>query len=125
MRVLLNDSNRKMLEEYLQDLLFGARRKEDLEVLVELLLTLQETGTPKTRESSARTAANNQVNFRCHLYKMSPDGILWIGFVKGMEKSKEILPGLSCEQGSLYFLYDEYNGKVVEFLQNRSQRDGA
>lgn len=118
MGILLNERNRKMLEEYLQDLLFGARRKEDLEVLVELLLTLQETDTPKSRKATARTAAKTQLDFRRHLYKMSPDGILWIGFVKGMEESREILPGLNCEQGSFYFLYDEYNGKVVEFLQN-------
>jgi hypothetical protein len=99
----LNERKQKMLEEYLQDLLFGAERKEDLELLVEILLTLRGADTPNTRGELFEGDANSEVHFRCHLYKMSPDGILWIGFVKGTGKSKEILPSLRSETRQFLF----------------------
>jgi hypothetical protein len=124
MKIPVNDQRRKSLEQFVQDLLFRAEKKEDFELLVEMLLTMRGANL-SANKGCARDSSANEANSRLHLYKMCPDGILWIGFVKGIGKATGILPSLSTEEGSFYFLYDERNGKVVEFLDDGTNRNAG
>ena len=115
----MNDRNQKMLEEFLQDLLFRAESKEELNLIVEILLEMQGTRTLEEKDKTRESNPWDERPSRCHLYKMCPDGIQWVGFVKGVEKTGDMLHGLNSAEGGFYFLYDERSGKVVEFLDAR------
>jgi hypothetical protein len=96
--------NRKF-EEFLQELILDIDRPEAIDLLLEILAELRKRSfgakqTPQCR-NTPRTASPD----RYDIFRIYPDRVVRIGFVRGAENAKRVLPGLHALGGNLYFLH--------------------
>lgn len=115
MEIPPNDDQRKIFDEFLQELLLAAKTDEALESLFEIFLAMREEDLALGKAQKPDRGVNAELGSRCHLFKKRPDGVEWIGFVTGTGTARDILLHLAVKGSGSYFLFDECTGKVVDF----------
>jgi len=106
MKYELDSQNRQNLEDFLQDLITHSDRPEQVDLLLEILNELHQEGSELTEQQASETTEVRVRFDRYDIFKMYPDRVVRIGFVRGMENAKRVLPGLNSLGGSVYFLSD-------------------
>ena len=110
MESTLDSRNQQNLEQFLQDLILNVDRPEQIGLLLEIL---QEISHPRSETPHKRASQPARVETRSDRYdifKMYPDRIVHIGFVKGAENARRVLPSLNSLGDSVYFLHDSSLG---------------
>ena len=114
--------NQQLLEEFLEDLLPWIDRKQDFDVIIEVLRSMQKTDSLPVRDDMPAQFRKIDDACRFEIFKMQPEGIVWIGYIEGFENAREILSSLNAVKSGVCFLYDNRTGHVVEFLDSSSER---
>jgi hypothetical protein len=117
MEFLLNGKNHEELEEFLQDLLLHATRPEEIDSLLQLLRTVQRSRTEAALEPLPQDVPQDEIGGRFDVFKINAAGILRIGFVRGIDNAKKILPSLNAVKDGVYFLYDAKSSKIMDFAR--------
>ena len=117
MDVPLNEDQKRMLEEFLQELLLVTKDGAAVDVLLDTLLAMNGNEILCQDGKISSLEPINGTGSRCHLFKMLPEGVEWVGFVREPERALDMLLGLAVEKSAFYFLYDENSGKVLELPQ--------
>lgn len=110
MEFSMESQNQEMLEGFLQDLILHIDRQEDVEILIEVLETMKRRSQKARRDQRITSALNGKCAGRFDIFKMDSDRIARIGFVKGADNAKMILPGLNSIGITIYFLNDANTG---------------
>ena len=94
----ISDSHQKEeLGGFLQELVLNVERPEDAEALLGILKELGGGGeTPRSAASDWR---------RYDIFKLSPERIERIGFVRGADSAMRMLPHLNALGDAVYFLH--------------------
>ncbi len=108
MKSAFDSLNKQNLEEFLEDLITNSDRPDQVDLLVEILREIQQAGTELPEEAPARDVRVR--SDRYDIFKKYPDRVVRIGFVKGAENAKRVLPGLNSTGESVYFLRDSTLG---------------
>jgi hypothetical protein len=114
----MNERNQQLLEEFLEDLLPGIDRKEDFDLIVEVLGNMQKAGALPASDAAPEDARKRYRASRFEILKMQPEGIISMGYVDGLEDPREVLSGLNGVETGVCFLYDNQTNRVVEFLDS-------
>jgi hypothetical protein len=105
MEFRLDIANLETWRDFLQDLVLQVDRPEEVDVLLEILNHLKDTNAETDRARALRQVRTEMFLDRYDIFRMYPDRIVRIGFVKGAENAKRVLPGLNSFRGSVYFLH--------------------
>jgi hypothetical protein len=119
----LSGRNEQLLEEFLEDLLPGIDRKEDFDLIVEILANMQKTGALPARDDAPANVSRLGGARRFEILKMQPEGIASLGYVDGFDDARQVLSGLNAAESGVCFLYDNLTNRVVEFLNDSSERE--
>jgi len=95
----------RQLEEFLEELVLHIDRPEAIDVLLGILTELKRSSFETNQKQPGQGTPAGASPDRYDIFKMSPDRIVRIGFVRGAENAKRVLPGLHSLGGSLYFLH--------------------
>lgn len=98
-----------MLEEFLEDLISHEDRPQQVDVLLEILKELKDAGIKSARRRASPPARIDSRLDRYDIFKMYPDRIVRIGFVRGAENARRVLPSLNSVGDSFYFLHGSGN----------------
>jgi len=96
---------RQELEQFLEELVLHVERPEDIETLLEILKTLKDAESDAQHFSVHWSRVRPQLD-RYDIFRMSRDRIVRIGFVRGAEYARRVLPGLQSLEGRIYFLHE-------------------
>ena len=102
--------NQQNLEEFIHDLIVHVDRPDQIDLLLDIL---QELNHARSEPSPKRLSRPDRVEARLDRYdifKMYPDRIVRIGFVKGVDNARKVLPSLNSLGESVYFLHDSNPG---------------
>jgi hypothetical protein len=116
-----NSRNQAALEEFLEDLLLHSNRPEQIDLLLELLRDVQQSNRQAVQGAGLQSVSRDESS-RFDVFKISEDGILRIGFVKGIDNAKKILPGLNSVRNGAYFLYDTSSSKIIDFFERSADQ---
>jgi len=105
MNSLSDSRNRQMLEEFLQDLIVHSERPGEVDLLVELLEELRQAEREPQRQQTSASLRLGVRSDRYDIFKKYPDRVVRIGFVRGVENARRVLPGLNSRGGTTYFLH--------------------
>jgi hypothetical protein len=114
--------NQGALEEFLEDLLLHSNRPEQIDLLLEVLRDVQQSNRQALQAESLRSVPPDESGGRFDVFKISEDGILRIGFVRGIDNAKKILPGLNSVRNGTYFLYDASSSKIIDFFERSADQ---
>ncbi len=106
MKSISDSANQHALEEFLEDLIVHSNRPDQVDFLLEILQQIRHAGGETVDECTPASQRAELRLDRYDIFKMCPDRIVRIGFVKGAENAKRVLPSLNALGGSLYFVYD-------------------
>jgi hypothetical protein len=112
-----NSRNQGTLEEFLEDLLLHSNRPEQIDLLLEVLRDVQQSNKQSIQAQGLQSVPQDESGGRFDVFKISEDGILRIGFVRGIDNAKKILPGLNSARTGAYFLYDTSSSKIIDFFE--------
>jgi hypothetical protein len=110
METTLDSRNEENLEQFIQDLILNVDRPEQVGLLLEILQEIHHSRTEPAQKRVSRPARVEARLGRYDIFKMYPDRIVRIGFVRGVENAKRVLPGLNSTGESVYFLHDSTLG---------------
>jgi hypothetical protein len=111
-------SNQENLEQFLEELILQSNRPDEIDSLFEALQSVQKSSAKFATIDDANYDPSDGVEGRFDFFKICPDGILRIGYVRGVENAKKILPNLNSQKDGLYFVYDTSARKIVVFLRD-------
>jgi len=89
--------HRKELEEFLQELVLQVEKPEEADRLLGILKNLNDSG------EMPRGAAHD--GRRYDIFKLCPDRIERVGFVRGADNATRMLPHLNALGDAVYFLH--------------------
>jgi len=104
METTIDIRNRK-LEDFLQELILDIDRPEAIDLLLEILTELKKRSFGAKQTPRCRNTPRAASPDRYDIFRIYPDLVVRIGFVKGAENAKRVLPGLHALGGNLYFLH--------------------
>ena len=110
MESTLDSRNQQNLEKFLQDLILNVDRPEQVGLLLDILQEISHARSEPQQKHASRPARGEPRLDRYDIFKMYPDRIVRIGFVKGVENARRVLPSLNSLGGSVYFLHDSSLG---------------
>ena len=100
----LESHDREELGGFLQELVLNVERLEDAETLIGILKDLKDGG--ETAQTTASEAKDGRPDRRRYdIFKLCPDRIERIGFVRGADNAMRMLPHLNALGDALYFLH--------------------
>ncbi|HXX45104.1 MAG TPA: hypothetical protein VEJ38_10260 [Candidatus Acidoferrales bacterium] len=106
----MDSRNEQNLEQFIQDLILNVDRPEQVGLLLEILQEIHHSKNEPAQKRVSRPARVEAHRDRYDIFKMYPDRIVRIGFVKGVENAKRVLPSLNSLGESVYFLHDSTLG---------------
>jgi len=95
-----------MLEKFLQDLVLQVDQPGAVDALMEVLKELKNVNVVPVHKRVTKHASGDLQLGRYDIFKMYPDRIVRIGFVRGAENAKRVLPSLNSIGDSVYFLHE-------------------
>jgi len=110
MESTLDSRNQQNLEKFLQDLILNVDRPEQVGLLLDILQEISHARSEPQQKHVSRPARAEPRLDRYDIFKMYPDRIVRIGFVKGVENARRVLPSLNSLGDSVYFLHDSSLG---------------
>ena len=100
----LNSDDREELGRFLQELVLNVERPEDAEALLGILKDHRDDGQA-ARNASASILGDVSDPRRYDIFKLCPDRIERIGFVRGADNAMRMLPHLNALGDAVYFLH--------------------
>jgi hypothetical protein len=110
MESTLDSRNQQNLEEFIQDLIVHVDRPDQVDLLLDILQEINHAGSEPPQKRVSRPARVEARLDRYDIFKMYPDRIVRIGFVKGVDNARKVLPSLNSLGESVYFLHDSSLG---------------
>jgi hypothetical protein len=104
---------RELMEAYIQDLLFRAKHKNEIDLLAEILLGMSSSVNYEGARARQYPPAEPK-STRFEIVRMSANGHVSVGAIQDLEQAKKVLLCLNSTESESYFLYDASAGKVVE-----------
>ena len=100
------EKQEQAMEGFLQDLLFLAKGKEQMDLLVDLLLAMQQP-SEICRQDVRET--------RFEIFKMSASGNVSVGAIRGIDQAQKVLVCLNTTERNFFFLRDATpkNGRIT------------
>jgi hypothetical protein len=99
-----DSQERKELEEFLRELVLHVEHPEDVDTLLGILKELEDANLRMAERQGSRANRRSAVPGRYDIFKMSPELIVRVGFVKGAENAKMIMVCLNTLGDGVYFL---------------------
>lgn len=93
------------LEEFLEELILQIDEPEQIDVLLDILKEIRSASARPAAAGIQRHAKGDARVERYDIVKKYPHRIARIGFVKGAENARRMLPGLRSLGSSVYFLH--------------------
>jgi len=108
MESTLDSQNRRELEEFLQELVLYVDSPEEVDALLGILREIKETNIETQQLEAASTEVERMEVLldRYDIFKVYPDRVVRIGFVRGIENASRVRPGLNSMRDSVYFLHE-------------------
>ena len=100
----LDSHVREELGGFLQELVLNVERQEDAETLIGILKDLKD-GSETVRDAAPGTQGATSDGRRYDIFKLCPDRIERIGFVRGADNAMRMLPHLNALGDAVYFLH--------------------
>jgi hypothetical protein len=115
------ETQRQLIEGFLQDLLFLAKEKDQMDLLVEVLLAMQQPS-----ESCKPVAGWQPVHdTRFEIVKISARGNVSVGAIRGIDEARKVLVCLNTTEREFYFLRDAASGKFFAPTVGPSERNNS
>jgi hypothetical protein len=113
------EKQREAMEGFLQDLLFLTKEKEQMDLLVELLLATQQTSEISWQAASLQSPHET----RFEIFKISASGSVSVGAIRGIDQAQKVLVCLNTTERNFYFLRDATpeNGRILRSVPVREQ----
>jgi hypothetical protein len=96
----------KELEEFLRELVLHIEHPEDVDTLLGILKELEDANRNMAEKRGSQANGRSAVPGRYDIFKMSPERIVRVGFVRGAENAKMIVPCLNSLGDGVYFLHE-------------------
>jgi hypothetical protein len=109
MKTTLNSGRYHTLEGFLRDLLLVATRRDQVDLLMELLWGIQYDSDELPSEILAV-----EPDSAFNIFRLSDCGGVWIGVIKGIDRAQKALLCLHENQDGVFFLYDANTNSVVD-----------
>jgi hypothetical protein len=101
MKTLEYSLNYQSLKAFLHELLLQARRADEMDLLVEVLLTIS-----CTNAEISGSIPHDDPDSTFDILLSSSCGKVWIGVIKGINEAKKVLLFLHATQAGRFFLYN-------------------
>lgn len=105
MDTTLDSQDRNELEAFLLELVLHVERPEEVDTVLGILRDLKDGTLEMAQESSPPAARAPSDSRRYDIFKLCPDRIERIGFVRGESNATRMLPHLNSLGDALYFLH--------------------
>jgi hypothetical protein len=106
MDTALDSQDRSELEAFLEELVRHVERPEEVDAVLEILRDCKGGGVLETANESGPAAGRTTADSRRYdIFKLCPDRIERVGFVRGERNATRMLPHLNALGDALYFLH--------------------
>lgn len=103
---LMDSEDRQALEEFLQELVLQVDQPEAVDVLLGILRELKDNSVEPSHMGPSHIDRAEILLDRYDIFRMEADRIVRVGFVRGAENAKKVMPSLNSLGDDLYFLYE-------------------
>jgi hypothetical protein len=110
MDTTLDSQDGNGLEEFLQELVLHIERPEEVDTLRGILKDIKDPGVQTTQACDWLECRANADSSRYEIFRLCPNRIVRIGFVRGAENAKKVIPHLNALGNGLYFLHQSSSG---------------
>lgn len=110
MDTTLDSQDKNGLEEFLQELVLHIESPEEVDTLRGILRDIRDSGVQTTQEGDWLTCRADADSSRYDIFRLCPNRIVRIGFVRGEENAKKVIPHLNALGNGLYFLHQSSPG---------------